>query len=157
MPSLHLTIHRIRDLAIEELVRQAQKLERDDALHVLNFTDVTADYVSRGVALQLVYLGHKLFNRILPLTIFHLENRFGRPDVEKLVTETMSAHMNLLTQMHFARLAQMFPKSILTVEIEGEQLVVEFKNGHKAIGPLHEAKTELFHARCAMLYDLPEL
>lgn len=157
MPSLHLTIHRVASLANRELVKHAQDLDTEDRVELLDKAQVTADYRGSGVQLEIMFLNFFLFRRILPMTIYMVESEMGREDVEKMVTSTMAAHLNLMTQMHFARLAQMFPRSILQVEIEGDQLIVEFKNGHKAVGPLSEAKTEVFHARCAMLYDLPEL
>jgi hypothetical protein len=163
MPSLHLTIHRITSLANREFVRAAQDLDEVDRAEVLNNAQITADYVGSGVELEIVFMNFYLFKRVLPLTIYMVENEMGREDVEKTVTTTMAAHLNLMTQMHFARLAHMFPRSIAHVSTEydhrsaQDMLIVEFRNGHKAIGPVSEAKTELFHARCAMLYDLPEL
>ncbi len=163
MPSLHLTIHRITSLANREFVRAAQDLDAEDRNEVLIKAQITADYVGSGVQLEIVFLNFYLFRRILPLTIYMVENEMSRADVENTVTTTMAAHLNLMTQMHFARLAHMFPRSIaqVTTEHDAEKnidlLVVEFRNGHKAVGPVSEAKTELFHARCAMLYDLPQL
>ena len=82
---------------------------------------------------------------------------------EEIITAAMRANLSLVAQMHFARLDQMFPKAIKDVRMNYDPdkrtkvVVVEFKNGHVAEAPEAEVNTDLFTARCAMLYDLPPI
>lgn len=75
----------------------------------------------------------------------------------------MRGNISLVGQMHFVRLDQLFPRSIKDVEVTYDPecnlkiIKVIFKNGHVAEAPEHEAKTDLFTAKCSMLFDLPPL
>lgn len=162
MPSLHSALVRLSQHAFTYLRDTVRELEGE---YALEHFDVTFDHGhAETVVMQIEFKGAVVWKRSFNVKGLSTDGvHIGDDALRDAVTNTMKAHLNLVAQMHFARLDQMFPKSISEVtmgyDIEKDQklVIVAFKNGHKAIGPEHEAKTELFHARCAMLYDLPPI
>jgi len=135
---------------------------------LLEHADITADYIKGRscVRIQLLFKNKPIWIRELAMSANQIELREGGMTDEKFestITNTMRSHLNLVAQMHFARLDQLFPNSIAEVTMgfdpttNTKTLNVKFKNGHVADGPEAEAKGEFFLAKCAMLYDLPPI
>lgn len=132
---------------------------------LLEHADVTADYVNgrNEVMVKLLFQNKEIWEKRIAITADQVERTMDDEDLEKTISRTLRAHLNIVAQMHFARLELLFPKSIAEVtmgydsRLAVKTIHVKFKNGHVAEGPESEAKTELFHARCAMLYDLPPI
>lgn len=84
-------------------------------------------------------------------------------DLDAELTPFMKKNLSLAAQLLHARLDKQFPNAIQRVETEHvpstctKNFKVVFKNGHFAETPEHESKSDLFLARCMMLYDLPPL
>ena len=140
--------------------------QEPDLAAAREFIDVTADiYNQQYLDISVTFRNNEIWKKRLPITRSQIEMSSEMSDkaLEDQVTTTMRKHLDLVAQMHFARLEQMFPKSIDTVTMgydpakDQKLVIVKFKNGHVAQGPESEAKTDVFHARCAMLYDLPPI
>lgn len=165
MPTLQRSIVGINSLLYNELRKRS--LEEPEGARFLDHAEITADYIKhrQAVGVELSYRGTVIWRRELPLTANDVEIASAMSDqqVIETVTGTMRKHLNLIAQMHFARLEPMFPGSIDEVTMgfdpktNTKTIHVKFKNGHVAEGPEGEAKDEIFLARCAMLYDLPPL
>ena len=140
------------------------KQEGPEGEYLLSVSDITADYIKgrQAIRVELSFLNKVVWTREIPLSESDVmtmdDSRF-----EEKITAAMRANLSLVAQMHFARLEQLFPKAIKDVRMSYDPVkhtkvvVVEFKNGHVAEAPEAEAKTDLFTARCAMLYDLPPI
>ena len=149
-----------------ELVRAALA-EGPEGRFLLEYAEITADYIKgrQSIRIALSFKGSELWVRELPMTSSQVELSSVMSDksFEEKITTTMRSHLNLVAQMHYARLEPMFPGSIAEVTMDYDvdtntKLVrVKFKNGHVADGPEHEAKSEFFLAKCTMLYDLPPI
>jgi hypothetical protein len=149
-----------------ELVRAALA-EGSEGKFLLEHAEITADYIKgrQSIRIALSFKGSELWVRELPMTATQVELSSVMSDksFEEKITTTMRSHLNLVAQMHYARLEPMFPNSIQEVTMDYDietntKLVrVKFKNGHVADGPEHEAKSEFFLAKCTMLYDLPPI
>jgi hypothetical protein len=139
--------------------------EGPEGRYLLEFAEITADYVNcrQMIRIALAFKGNELWVRTLPMSASQVEFQMTDKEFADKITTTMRSHLNLVAQMHYARLEPMFPGSIAEVtmgyrhDIAQKTVHVKFKNGHIAEGPEHEAKSELFFARCAMLYDLPPI
>lgn len=147
-----------------ELRRMAEREPDVAAAH--EHLDTTADiYNQQYLKIAVTFKGKEVWAKQIPITRSQIEFRSEMADkeFESKITNTMRSHLNLVAQMHHARLEKMFPNSIQEVTMgydpqKAEKTIhVKFKNGHVAEGPECEAKQEIFHARCAMLYDLPPL
>lgn len=111
------------------------------------------------------FKGNQIWKRMVPINGLTAGNGVDMSDEElrDKVTNTMRSHLNLVAQMHHARLDKLFPGSIqeVTMGYSPEKALktihVKFKNGHMAEGPEHEAKQDIFLARCTMLYNLPPI
>ena len=163
MPTLRRSISTVVQLAWAEL-RAIAIAEGDDALRMMDFLDITADYKGNGkVELVIEFNKEVIWRNRLPISRTNVDVPSTMTD-EKLQS-TLSVHMrkqlSLVSQMHHARLDKLFPNSIKEVKLgydpaKAEKLVIViFKNGHTAEACEAESKTDLFTARCAMLYDLP--
>lgn len=134
---------------------------------LLEHADLTADYVNgrQGIKVSLLFRNKPIWTRILPISANQVEipSQMSDEKFEQTISNTMRSHLNLVAQMHFARLDQMFPNSIAEVtmgyspERAEKTIIVKFKNGHVADGPEAESKSEFFLAKCTMLYDLPPI
>lgn len=132
---------------------------------MLDHADVTADYVNgrQQVAVSVLFQNKVIWSKEFGLSADEVERTMSDLELEQTISRTLKGHLNLIAEMHKARLEQMFPKSIDNVVMgydpakDIKTISVKFKNGHVAHGPESEARTELFHARCAMLYDLPPI
>lgn len=84
-------------------------------------------------------------------------------ELENRVSAVMRNNLSILGQLHYVHLHKLFPHAIRDVQVEYDVtqdlkvVKVLFKNGHIAEAPEHESKTDLFIARCSMLFDLPPL
>jgi hypothetical protein len=165
MSSLQRSIVGVVRLLNQELQRLT--LQEPEGKDFLEHAEITADYVNgrQAVGIILSYRNRQVWRRLLPISANQVEFSSNMSD-EKLyntITDTMRKHLNLVAQMHFARLDPMFPNSIDEVSMgydpttNSKTVQVKFKNGHVAEGPESEAKLDIFLARCAMLYDLPPL
>ena len=163
MPTLRRTIARVVNVLFAEL-RRVAKQEGPEGEYLLSVSDITADYIKgrQAIKVELLFMNKVVWKREIPISEYDVmtmkDDRF-----EEIITAAMRANLSLVAQMHFARLDQMFPKAIKNVRMNyypdkrTKVVVVEFKNGHVAEAPEAEAKTDLFTARCAMLYDLPPI
>lgn len=166
MSSLQRSIAGVAQVLNTELVRAA-KAEGPEAQFLLDHAEITVDYIKRREALRIAlsFKGSELWVRELPMTAMQVELQSVMSDksFEEKITTTMRSHLNLVAQMHYARLEPMFPESIAEVtmgfdpETHTKLVCVKFKNGHVADGPEHEAKSDFFLAKCTMLYDLPPI
>lgn len=166
MSSLQRSIAGVAQVLNTELVRAA-KAEGPEAQFLLDHAEITVDYIKhrQSIRVALSFKGNELWVRELPITATQVELASVMSDkaFEEQITTTMRSHLNLVAQMHYARLEPMFPGAIAQVTMEYDvetstKLVrVQFKNGHVADGPEHEAKSEFFLAKCTMLYDLPPI
>lgn len=163
MPSLRRTIERLSQHAFVQLRELAKEL---DGEYALEHFDITFDEYAGPdkVKMNVEFRGNVIWRGLVPVNGLSSDGvSMADNELRDTVSNTMKAHLNLVAQMHFARLEQMFPKSIDSVHMgydpakDRKMLHVKFKNGHVASGPESEAKSELFHARCAMLYDLPPI
>lgn len=135
--------------------------------YLLEYAEITADYIKgrQSIRVALSFKGNELWVRELPMSATQVEFRTQMDDkeFESKITTTMRNHLNLVAQMHYARLEPMFPGSIQEVtmgfdmETNEKTICVKFKNGHVADGPERESKSEFFLAKCTMLYDLPPI
>lgn len=161
MPALRRTLGGIVPVLWAELRRIAAEEGPEGELIVQN-ADITADYVSfrQQIKITIEYRGKAIWSRAIALSEAELVN-MSETDLTEKLTHAMRGHLSLIAQMHFARLAGLFPKAIRDVQVEYDVeksqkiIVVYFSNGHIAKAPEHEAKTDLFTAQCSMLYDLP--
>jgi hypothetical protein len=171
MSSLRRSLEGVAQVLLDEL-RRAAAAEGPDGVYFLEHADITADYIDGQEAIRvgLSYRNKEIWARKIPMSRYQVEGvkYSGKPAVtddkfRETISNTMRAHLNLVAQLHYARLAQVFPDSIADValsydpETMQKTLCVKFKNGHVAEGPESEAKSEVFLARCAMLYDLPSI
>lgn len=165
MSSLQRSLVGINSLLYNELRKRS--LEEPEGALFLDHAEITADYIKhrQAVGVELSYRGKVIWRKELPITANDVEfaSKMSDKDLMETVTSTMRKHLNLIAQMHFARLEPMFPNSIDEVTMgfdpksNTKTIHVKFKNGHVAEGPESEAKQDIFLARCAMLYDLPPL
>jgi len=163
MPTFHRTLARLSQHAFTQLREQARELDSEYALDNFDIT-FDEDRTPGRVMMNVEFRGKVIWRGSVAVPGLTSDG-VHMPDegLRDAVSNTMKAHLDLVAQMHFARLEQMFPKSIDTVTMgydpqkDRKLIIVKFKNGHVAQGPESEAKTELFHARCAMLYDLPPI
>jgi hypothetical protein len=165
MPSLQRSLVGINSILYRELRKQS--LVHPEGILFLDNAEITADYIKhrQAVGVTLSYRGKMIWKREIPVTANEVEfsSQMSDKDLIDQVTSTMRKHLNLVAQMHFARLEPMFPNSIEEVtmgfnpDTHTKTIHVKFKNGHVAEGPESEAKQDIFLARCAMLYDLPPL
>lgn len=115
------------------------------------------------VVVRIWFNCEEVWSRSISVSGLYDEFRMDDKELRQVISETMKAHLDLAAQLHFARLSQKFPSAITNVSMaydattNTKMIQVLFKNGHKAIGPESEAKSEVFLARCAMLYDLPPI
>jgi len=145
---------------LKELVREL------DGEYALEHFDVTVDQFRDGYVLMGVeFRGNQIWKQRVHVSGLTAGGGCDMSD-EKLretVTTTMRSHLNLVAQMHHARLDKLFPGSIQDVtmgynpETAQKTVHVKFKNGHVAEGPEFEAKQDIFLARCMMLYNLPPI
>ena len=163
MPTLRRTIARVVNVLFAEL-RRVAKQEGPEGEYLLSVSDITADYIKRRQAIkaELLFMNKVVWKQEIPISELDVMTmEYGR--LKEKITAVMRANLSLVAQLHFARLEQLFPKAIKDVHINYDPdkhtkvVVVEFKNGYVAEAPEAEAKTDLFTARCAMLYDLPPL
>lgn len=163
MPTLHRTLQRLSQHAIELLRELVRELDGEYALELF---DVTVDQHKDGYATMAIeFKGNQIWRKHMHVAGLTAGGGCDMSD-EKLretVSNTMRSHLSLVAQMHHARLEQMFPGSIqeVTMGYDMEKALktihVKFKNGHMAEGPEFEAKQDIFLARCAMLYNLPPI
>lgn len=141
--------------------------EGPEGMWLLEHADITCDYIDgrTGIRVALSFKGNELWVRKLSLSATQVEfgSTMSDKKFEETITTTMRNHLNLVAQMHYARLEPMFPNSIAEVTMgfdmdsHEKTVIVKFKNGHVADGPEREAKSEFFLAKCTMLYDLPPI
>jgi hypothetical protein len=145
---------------LKELVRE---LEGE---YALDYFEIMFNQSHDGFAEMVVeFRGKRIFQKQIAIRGLTASNGvdMSDDDLRSVVTNTMRSHLNLVAQMHFARLEPMFPGSIAEVTMgfspatHQKTVAVKFKNGHIAEGPEHEVKSDLFLARCIMLYDLPPI
>lgn len=163
MPALHRSLGGvIRRLADE--VRDIAAREELDPKEVIDNIDVSADFIGfgDGMRIEVAYRGRKAWGRVFPITGEKLYNMTDEA-FDKAVTNTMRQQLSLVAQMHYARLDKIFPGFIKDVtstynsELATKIIKVLFHNGHVAEAPEGEAKSDLFTAKCSMLYDLPPI
>lgn len=137
------------------LVRQA---ERELAHDILQFFQVSVDTNWESTTFRIAVE----FNRELVKRFdIHVSYKDNTETLMEKINLVMQGNLSLVGQMHFVRLHKVFPNSIRDVTVvynadKHEKIIhVEFKNGHVAEAPEAEAKTDLFIARCSMLFDLP--
>lgn len=129
--------------------------------------EFTADHRNRvGVLLQMWHNRNVVWSHSLP---DRLSDAIDTPSImtdgefKTTISKAMRDHLNIVSQMHLARLEQMFPRAIKDVELGYDvtrgvkTLVVKFKNGHEADCDEGQAKSQEFLAKCTMLYDLPAI
>lgn len=163
MPPLYRSLGGVIRRLTQELMEIAKR-EKLDPKDVANDTDVSADYVGfdQGIKLEVAYRGRKVWERTFLINRSKMEDMTDEA-FDKSITTTMRQQLSLSAQMHWARLDKLFPDRIGNVTTEyNTQLAVKiikvfFKNGHTAEAPEQEAKSDLFTARCAMIYDLPPI
>jgi hypothetical protein len=163
MPTLHRTLQRLSQHANEYLKSLVREL---DGEYALEHFDVCMDQLMDGYVMMTVeFRGNQIWKQRIHVKGLTAGNGVDMAD-EKLrdtVTTTMRSHLNLVAQMHHARLDKMFPGAIQDVtmgynpEKAQKTIHVKFKNGHVAEGPEFEAKQDIFLARCMMLYNLPPI
>lgn len=146
-------------------LRRVAKREPEVAA-IMEHLDVTADIQNtQYLTLAVTFMNKQIWKKQVPITRNQIEYREHMSDdkLEQTVTNTMRNHLNLVAQMHHARLDKHFPNSIAEVTMgydpqkAQKTISVRFKNGHVADGPEAEAKSEFFLAKCTMLYDLPPI
>lgn len=98
--------------------------------------------------------GEKIWSMEIPVTKV-------MEDDPQILTKAMFQTLNIAAQVFRARLAKHFPKHIKSVDmaysasIRERIVTVTFKNGYTTSAPESEALSDLFVARCGMMYDLP--
>jgi hypothetical protein len=145
-----------------ELKRIAEE-EGEDALMLVRYCDVSADFVhDQKLIVKVDWQNKTIWWAEIKMSEHEMLN-LADGDFKDTVTRTMRGTLSLAGQKHHARLELMFPKAIEKVDVaynaekDCKMVAVRFKNGHIATATEHEAKTDLFTARCAMLYDLPPI
>lgn len=160
MPALRGSLSRVVSVALAEIRQIAAK--EDGGGYLLEHVEVTADFImSRTmIELRIQFFDMVMWFKRFPVSEAQLME-MDTDEIKEKVTHAMRGTLDLLANMHHARLARMFPNCIHKVEVEfsidtrTKLISVMFKNGHIATASEAEAKTDLFTARCAMLYDLP--
>lgn len=163
MPALHRSLSGIIRRLTQELINIANQ-EGLDPREIANDTDVSADYTGscEGIIVQVAYRGRTVWGRTFAINQENL-GKMTDEAFDKAVTHTMKQQLSLTAQIHFARLDRIFPGSIKDVtstynsELATKIIKVLFHNGHVAEAPEGEAKSDLFTAKCSMLYDLPPI
>ena len=150
-------------MLFDELHRIAQYEGVPDAAKDM---DISVDWIfgRDQIRVQIVSRGTRkfLWSYIFRVSEWDLDH-MDEDTFDVRITEAMRANLSIVGQMHHAWLDQHFPRRIkkVTVHYRGKSKLkmihVEFMNGHIAEGPEIEIKTDLFLARCCMLYDLPSL
>lgn len=163
MPTLHRSLQRLSQHGVEVLRELVRELEGE---YALDHFDVTVDQSKDGFAtIAVEFKGNRIWKKHMAVRglTASMGTELNDDELRKTVTNTMRGHLSLVAQMHHARLEQMFPGCIqeVTMGFDLEKALktihVRFKNGHVAEGPEHEAKQDIFLARCAMLYNLPPI
>lgn len=164
MPALRRSINTVIGYAWAE-IRRIAKEEGDDGMRMMEHLDLTAD-VNNGRDLLEIAVEFKkevIWRSRVPITRANID--FESSMSNKELQDTLSVHMrkqlSLVAQLHHARLDKLFPGAISGVRLgyipatAEKIIIVTFKNGHEAEATETESKTDLFTARCLMLYDLP--
>jgi hypothetical protein len=164
MPTLHRTLQRLSQHGVGVLKDLVREL---DGEYALEHFDVTIDQARNDgfVIVAVEFRGNQIWKKQMEVRGLTAGNGSDMSDdkLREVVTNTMRSHLNLVAQMHHARLDKLFPGSIQDVTMGYEPhralktIHVKFKNGHVAEGPEHEAKQDIFLARCMMLYNLPPI
>lgn len=163
MPTLYCTLQRLSQHANEYLKSLVREL---DGEYALEHFDVTFDqYRDDYVIMAVEFHWEQIWKKQVHVRGLTAGGGVDMSDDElrDVVTTTMRSHLNLVAQIHHARLDKLFPGSIqeITMGYDPEKaqktLHVKFRNGHSAEGPEFEAKQDIFLARCMMLYNLPPI
>lgn len=166
MSSLRRSISAVNDHVYEEFKRIAAS-EPVAGAFFMDSVGFTADYIKsrQKVLVQMFYKNKSVWRCEMALSAAQVELKGIMDDdaFTETITKTMRDHLNIVSQMHYARLDAQFPNSIRDVCLEYDmaravrKVAVRFKNGHIAECDEAQIKTEEFLARCMMLYDLPAL
>jgi hypothetical protein len=157
------TFSRVAQTLTNEL-RQIAAREGPEGALMLRDAEVTVDFTNNRTALvaKVYYRGLEIWNRRIGVSEDDMMVLKDDVLVEK-ISDAMRGTLTLAGQVQHAKLEKLFPGAIknviVTYDAEKHEKVYQviFKNGHMAEGLESEMKTELFMARCTMLYDLPAL
>lgn len=163
----HVQKFRVNDVTkfLNEELRKIAEDEGPDGMLMLEHTEFVIDYGTMDAALRVAmeYRGQRVWQAELDMSREQMDRGMVDELFKKNITSAMRGTLSLVGQMHHARLDKLFPKSIKEVKVsydpeKARKVVnVHFHNGHVASADEMEAKTELFTARCSLLYDLPPL
>ena len=157
------TIQDIVSIAYAELNRLARK-EGPDGLALLSRCEFTADFekgkgrcrIHLQIGREVVWTGYA--------SVTEDDVQFlADEELVKRVLTPIRDSMSLVGLEVHAAVDRLFPKSVRKVDVEysveqaERKFAVLFQNGHVAEVMESELRTEIFVARCSMLYDLPPL
>jgi hypothetical protein len=142
-------------------LREIAVSEGDDAMRMMDYMDITADIRGPRLEVNVEFNKEIIWRGRMAVTSSEVEYDMSDEKLQSTLSVHMKKQLSLVSQMHHARLDKLFPNAIKEVKLgydpaKAEKLVIViFKNGHQAEASEAESKTDLFTARCAMLYDLP--
>lgn len=151
---------------VERILVEKAHREGPDAVAILRYLQISADSHFHDMSTRVVIEYSHPEQGYFVLYGFSIDDNDLRKDeahVTKVLSVAMQGNLSLVGQMHFVRLQKYFPKAIRDVAVLFDEklhqkiIQVQFKNGHVAEAPEAEAKTDLFLAKCSMLFDLPPL
>lgn len=155
-------LNRVYDALVAELKAIAER-EGPEAIAAVPYFEITVDHESAQQVMRVQIEIHKTCVYQFRLAVSSIYEAMSDGELENRVSAVMRNNLSILGQLHYVRLHKLFPHAIRDVQVEYDAtqdlkvVKVLFKNGHIAEAPEHESKTDLFIARCSMLFDLPPL
>ncbi len=153
------TIHAVHQALLRVMIDASIRHGEEGRL-ALQLSEITVDRDDQGLVATVWFAGKAI--RSIPYQVGRsLLEQPETASLERDITAAMLNHLDLIGQVHYTRLAKLFPGSIREVEMGFSPLTasktvkVYFKNGHTAEADERASHEDEFLARCVMLHDLP--